>query len=48
MNIMSKQLIKKYNILAKKSLGQNFLIDTEKVQDIANIIKVTNANIIEV
>lgn len=45
---MSKQLIKKYNILAKKSLGQNFLIDTEKVQDIANIIKVTNANIIEV
>lgn len=36
------------NIKAKKSLGQNFLIDQDALWDIANAIEIKNKNIIEV
>jgi 16S rRNA A1518/A1519 N6-dimethyltransferase RsmA/KsgA/DIM1 with predicted DNA glycosylase/AP lyase activity len=45
---MSLELIKKYGIWAKKSLGQNFLIDDQKVQAIADTIEVSGKNIVEV
>lgn len=45
---MSFELIKKYKIDAKKSLWQNFLVDYEKVQNIADILDIKNENIIEV
>lgn len=45
---MSIEILKKYNIWAKKSLGQNFLIDESKVQSIANFIDVSGKNIVEV
>ena len=45
---MSLEIIKKYKIWAKKSLGQNFLIDQNAVQSIANIIDVSGKNIVEV
>lgn len=45
---MSLELIKKYGIWAKKSLGQNFLIDDEKIQAIADTIEVSGKNIVEV
>lgn len=41
-------VLKKYNIWAKKSLGQNFLIDDEKVQNIANFCEIKGKNIVEV
>ena len=37
-----------YNIKAKKSLGQNFLIDEEALSDIAHSVPVEGKNIIEV
>ena len=37
-----------YNIKAKKSLGQNFLIDEEALSDIAHSVTVEGKNIIEV
>ncbi len=45
---MSIELLKKYNIWAKKSLGQNFLIDDKKVQDIADYCELKGKNIVEV
>ena len=35
-------------IRAKKSLGQNFLIDEELIEKIVNIINIKNANILEI
>jgi 16S rRNA (adenine1518-N6/adenine1519-N6)-dimethyltransferase len=37
-----------YSIRAKKSLGQNFLIDPEALSDIASSLEITGKNIIEV
>ncbi len=45
---MSLEIIKKYNIWAKKSLGQNFLIDEDILESIALGIDVSGKNIIEV
>ena len=45
---MSQEIIYKYNILAKKSLGQNFLVNEQITSDIVNIIPVNWSNIIEV
>lgn len=45
---MSLELIKKYNIKAKKSLGQNFLVNEEIVEDISESIEVKWQNIVEV
>ena len=38
---MSLEIIKKYKILAKKSLGQNFLIDEDILESIAGVIDVS-------
>ena len=45
---MSQEIINKYKIWAKKSLGQNFLVDESKVQEIANTLKVSWKSILEV
>ncbi len=45
---MSLEIIKQHKILAKKSLGQNFLIDEDILESIAGIIEIQNKNIIEV
>lgn len=45
---MSQQIIQKYNIWAKKSLGQNFLIDEEKLSEIGDSVNIMWSNIIEV
>ena len=45
---MSLEIIKKYKILAKKSLGQNFLIDEDILESIAGIIDISWKHIIEV
>lgn len=45
---MSLDIIKKYNIKAKKSLWQNFLVNDLIVSQIANIIDIKNKNIVEV
>lgn len=45
---MSEEILKRYKIKAKKSLGQNFLINTKIIEKIANIIKIEDKNIIEV
>lgn len=45
---MSIDVIKKYNIWAKKSLGQNFLVDEEKLEDIISAIDIEGTNVIEV
>jgi len=45
---MSQEIIKKYKILAKKSLGQNFLVNEEITQNISKLIQVQGKNIIEV
>ncbi len=45
---MSHKIIKKYSISAKKSLGQNFLIDEWKVQEIADTLDLDGENIVEV
>lgn len=37
----TKDILKKYNIVANKKLGQNFLIDDEVI---ANIIKASEVN----
>ncbi len=42
------EILKKYNIWAKKSLGQNFLIDDLKVQAIADYSEIQGDNIVEV
>lgn len=45
---MHLNLIKKYNIKAKKSLWQNFLINENILEDISSILNVHSKNIIEV
>lgn len=45
---MTKDLIKLYNIKAKKSLWQNFLLDDNILEKIANYTNITWENIIEV
>ncbi len=45
---MSLEIIKQYKILAKKSLGQNFLIDEDILESIASIIDLLWRNIVEV
>lgn len=45
---MSEEILKRYKIKAKKSLGQNFLINDEIIEKIANVIDCKNKNIIEV
>lgn len=45
---MTIQIIKKYWISAKKSLGQNFLVNDQIVEKIANILPTEWTNIIEV
>lgn len=45
---MSQEIIKKYKILAKKSLGQNFLVNSDIIRETVNIIPVAWNTIIEV
>lgn len=45
---MSLEILKKYKIKAKKSLGQNFLVNDKIITKIANITEVKGKNIIEV
>jgi 16S rRNA (adenine1518-N6/adenine1519-N6)-dimethyltransferase len=45
---MSQEIIKQYRIRAKKSLGQNFLVDEEKLEAISECITIEWENIIEV
>lgn len=45
---MSEDIIKKYRIFAKKSLGQNFLVDENILKNISDIVSVEWNNIIEV
>jgi len=45
---MSENLLKKYKIKAKKSLGQNFLVNEKIVEEISNQLDVSDKNIIEV
>lgn len=45
---MNLDLIKKYQIKAKKSLWQNFLVNDEILDSIANILEIENKKIIEV
>ncbi|MCH2189120.1 16S rRNA (adenine(1518)-N(6)/adenine(1519)-N(6))-dimethyltransferase RsmA, partial [Candidatus Gracilibacteria bacterium] len=48
LSFMPQNIIDQYRIRAKKSLGQNFLIDEGKLATIAQAIQVRNQNIIEV
>ena len=43
-----QEIIKKYNILPKKSLGQNFLVNDNILDEIVNFIPLKDKNIIEV
>ncbi|ATU05241.1 ribosomal RNA small subunit methyltransferase A [Candidatus Gracilibacteria bacterium HOT-871] len=45
---MTLDLIKKYTIKAKKSLGQNFLVNDDILQSIADTFEIKDKNIIEV
>lgn len=45
---MSREILEKYRIKAKKKLGQNFLVSKRIVQEISEIIPVQWKNIIEV
>ena len=45
---MSENIIKKYKIFAKKSLGQNFLVNENITHEISQLIDVEGNNIIEV
>ncbi len=40
-NAETREILKKYNIVASKRLGQNFLIDDEVIE---NIISASNVN----
>ena len=42
----TKMLMKKYNLNANKSLGQNFLIDENVVDEIVNKSNVTKSDIV--
>lgn len=43
-----QEIIKRYNIKAKKSLGQNFLVDEKILDEIVEITNIKNENIIEI
>ena len=45
---MNIEILKKYNIKAKKKLGQNFLVNDEIVESISRIIDITWKNVVEV
>lgn len=45
---MSEEILKRYKIRAKKNLGQNFLVNDEIIEEIANVIETEDKNIIEV
>ncbi len=45
---MPEELFKRYQIKAKKALGQNFLVNGNIIDEIANVIDTTDKNIIEV
>ena len=45
---MSVEILKKYGIKAKKSLWQNFLVNDEIVEEIANSTEIEGQNIVEV
>lgn len=45
---MSIEILKKYWIRAKKSLWQNFLVNSDIVQQISNILEISWKNIVEV
>ena len=45
---MSEELFKRYQIKAKKALGQNFLVNENIIEQIANVIETEDKNIIEV
>lgn len=45
---MSRDIINRYKILAKKSLGQNFLVNEDITSEISKLIEVSGKNIIEV
>jgi len=45
---MSQEIIQKYRILAKKSLGQNFLVNEDITTEISELIEVSGQNIVEV
>jgi 16S rRNA A1518/A1519 N6-dimethyltransferase RsmA/KsgA/DIM1 with predicted DNA glycosylase/AP lyase activity len=45
---MSEEILKRYKIRAKKALGQNFLVNEEIIENIANVIETEDKNIIEV
>ena len=45
---MSREILEKYKIKAKKKLGQNFLVSKKVVTEISEVIEVENKNIIEV
>lgn len=45
---MSEKIIQKYKIFAKKSLGQNFLVDEHILEKISEVVDIKWKNIIEV
>jgi len=45
---MTLEIIKRYNIFAKKSLGQNFLVNEEITENISKLVPVFEKNIVEV
>ncbi|MDD2907685.1 MAG: 16S rRNA (adenine(1518)-N(6)/adenine(1519)-N(6))-dimethyltransferase RsmA [Candidatus Gracilibacteria bacterium] len=45
---MTLEILRKYNIKAKKSLGQNFLVNENIVTSISEVIEISGKNIIEV
>jgi 16S rRNA A1518/A1519 N6-dimethyltransferase RsmA/KsgA/DIM1 with predicted DNA glycosylase/AP lyase activity len=42
------EILKKYKIKAKKSLGQNFLISGKILNEISEIVEISEKNIVEV
>ena len=45
---MPEEFLKRYKIKAKKALGQNFLVNEDIIEGIANVIETEDKNIIEV
>jgi len=45
---MSREIIQRYKILAKKTLGQNFLVNTKITHEISQLLEISWKNIIEV
>ena len=42
----TRELIKKYNIVAKKALGQNFLVDTNAIEDILDSAEIDKDDLV--